>query len=130
LNALKVLQSSAPDNVKEALCLGFASSAGMGSESVVQNSRAALLETLDLMPLSATEDSNGFSLLGVANCLTNLLKNNLSEDRVLLPLLEVIAFLFDMQVFQRLTQTTFKYDSKLSPSEIANITSVSAYFFR
>lgn len=115
LNALKVLQSSSPDKVKDALCLGFASSAGMGSESVVQNSRAALLETLDQMPLSAAEDSNSFSLLDVANCLTNLLKNNLSEDRVLLPLLEVIAFLFDMQVFQRLSQTAFKYDRKIFP---------------
>jgi hypothetical protein len=128
-NALKVLQSSSPDTVKEALCLGFASSAGMGSESVVQNSRTALLDTLDSMPTSPAKDTNDFDLLDMANCLVNLTKKNLSEDRVLLPLLEVIAFLFDMQVLQRLAQSTFKYDRDYFSSDITNACIASACFF-
>jgi hypothetical protein len=91
----------------ESLCLGLVSSAGMGSESVVQNSRAALLDTLDRLPAASTNEEE-MSLQYVANCLVDLLKKNLDTDRTLLPLLEVIAFLFDMQIMHRLIPTTFK----------------------
>jgi hypothetical protein len=37
-----------------------------------------------------------------------LLKSNLDTERVLLPLLEIFAFLFDMQVMHRLLDTSFK----------------------
>ena len=37
-----------------------------------------------------------------------LLQQHLSNDRVLLPLMEVIAFLFDMQIMPRLVSTSFK----------------------
>jgi hypothetical protein len=42
----------------------------------------------------------------------NLLKANIDNDRVLIPLLETIAFLLDMQIMQRLVSTSFKYVSK------------------
>jgi hypothetical protein len=56
-------------------------------------------------------------------CITSLLKSNIENDRVLIPLLETIAFLFDMQVLQRLEGTAFKYvpfytSSSLCPSHI------------
>jgi hypothetical protein len=108
-NAFKTLRPATPYAVKEAVLLGILSSAGMGSESVVQNSRAALLDAVDLLPTSSSpEDSKEFSLLDIVNCLIGLLKGNLDCDRVLIPLLDVLAFLFDMEVMHRLIPTSFK----------------------
>jgi hypothetical protein len=108
LNALISLQTAAESAIREAICVGFVSSAGMGSESVVQNSRAALLDFVYILKDQDTSDVPQFALIDFANCILALLKNNITNDRVLLPLLEVIAFLFDMQVMQRLQSTTFK----------------------
>lgn len=81
----------------------------MGSESVVQNSRAALLDTIDAWPtINNTGHEETYSLLDAANCLLRLLKTNLDTERTLLPLLEIWAFLFDMQVMHRLLETSFK----------------------
>jgi Mor family transcriptional regulator len=80
----------------------------MGSESVVQNSRAALLDFVDILPNEDLSDDPRFTLVDFANCFLTLLKENITNDRVLLPLLEVISFLFDMQVMQRLQSTPFK----------------------
>jgi len=76
---------------------------------VVQNSRAALLDAIDLLPTSGfPENSKDFCLLDIVNCLMGLLKGNLDCDRVLIPLLDVLAFLFDMEVMHRLISTSFK----------------------
>jgi hypothetical protein len=110
LNAIKVLRSTNNTEIQESICVGYISSAGMGSESVVQNSRMALLDFIDTLPDHETSDIpefSGFSLDDLADCLLGLLKSSLNDDRILLPLLEVISFLFDMQVMQRL-QTSFK----------------------
>jgi hypothetical protein len=106
LNALRSLQFTNSDRSREAICVGYVSSAGMGSESVVQNSRSALLDFIDALPDHNPSHSQ-FSLDDLADCLLGLLKSSLNDDRILLPLLEVISFLFDMQVLQRL-QTSFK----------------------
>lgn len=89
-----------------AILEGYVSSAGMGSESVVQASRLALVDALDALP--ATAEGDAYALLDVANTLVLLLKEKLAVDRVVSPLLEVIAFLFDAQVLQRLVGTEFK----------------------
>jgi hypothetical protein len=107
-SALKGLQLSTSSTIKEALFVGFISSAGLGSESVVQNSRAALVDALDSFPISSNTDDDTFSLTDVAKCFVDLLKNNLDSERVLLPLMEVLAFLFDIQVMHRLIPTGFK----------------------
>jgi hypothetical protein len=107
-NALTVLKPSSSPAIIEAVCLGYMTSAGMGSESVVQNSRAALLDAIDAWPTTATGDTYTFNLLDFTNCLLELLKRHLETERVLLPLLEMFAFLFDMQVMHRLFQTSFK----------------------
>ncbi|KAF2188171.1 hypothetical protein K469DRAFT_703633, partial [Zopfia rhizophila CBS 207.26] len=111
-SALKILRPSTLRCIKEAVLLGFISSAGMGSESVVQNSRMVLVDTLDALPLSTSGDDRTneklFTLLDFANCLTDLLKAASTNDRVLIPLLEVLAFLFDMQIMHRLVETPFR----------------------
>jgi hypothetical protein len=117
-NALSLLQMVEELAFRKAICLGFVTSAGMGSESVVQNSRAALLDTADAWPTESVESDNTcFSLVDFANCLLDLLMANLETERVLLPFLEVIAFLFDMQVLQRLTTTSFRYTLMLYSSK-------------
>lgn len=108
-NALSVLQPTIPRAITEAVCLGYISSAGMASESVVQNSRAALLDAVDAWPAGNQEDIHAqFTLLDFANCLLDLLKRHLDTEKVLLPLLEALAFLLDMQVLHRLISTSFK----------------------
>lgn len=110
LTALQQLQSTACSVIKEAICLGYVHSAGLGSESVAQNARRALLEFLDALPVDNPTPASQTSLADVANCILEILKDNIDNDRVLLPLLESIAFLFDMNVMQRLVSSpTFKY---------------------
>jgi hypothetical protein len=106
--ALKMFQSTDSEMIRESICIGLVSSAGMASESVVQNSRAALLGFISTLPDTSAPDAQEFSLLDLANCLLSLLKKSLDNDIILLPLLEVLAFLFDMQVMNRLVSTPFK----------------------
>ncbi|CAI6332532.1 unnamed protein product [Periconia digitata] len=125
-NALNVIKPTTSEAVREALFLGFITSAGMGSESVVQNSRAALLDAVDQWPIeSGTHEGDEvrLSLLYMANCFLSLLKKNLESERVLLPLLEVLAFLFDMQIMQQLISTSFNFRALLSYTQKAHFKS-------
>lgn len=106
--ALNAMQSTNSSIIKEAICQGLVSSAGMASESVVQNCREAILTFTSKLPLSSSPGSNDFTLLDFATCLLELLKKEVENDRVLLPLLEGWAFLFDMQIAHRLVSTSFK----------------------
>ncbi|KAF1846786.1 uncharacterized protein K460DRAFT_417805 [Cucurbitaria berberidis CBS 394.84] len=105
---------------RDSVCVGFVSSAGMGSESVVQNSRAALLDFIDTLPDESISNREQFTATELVNCMIHLLQQNLAEDRVLLPLLEVIAFLFDMQVMQRLISTSLNFRMLLSYTQKAH----------
>ena len=91
--------------IKEAICQGLVSSAGMASESVVQNCREAVVDFTTALPLSGKDV---FTLVDFATCLVDLLKKELENDRILLPLLEGWAFLFDLQIVHRLISTGFK----------------------
>jgi hypothetical protein len=108
LEALQTFELATTPIVKEAICLGYVNSAGMGSETVAQNARNALLGFLDALPLTSGEGTPQLSLNELAVCLLDLLRSNINNDRVLIPLLETIAYLFDMQIMQRLTSTSFK----------------------
>ncbi|KAI5373741.1 hypothetical protein J4E82_007554 [Alternaria postmessia] len=121
LSALGVL--AIDPSIRDAICVGFVSSAGMGSESVVQNSRAALLDFVAILPNEDLSDDPRFTLADFANCFLTLLKENITNDRVLLPLLEVISFLFDMQVMQRLQSTPFNFRVLLSYTQKAHFKS-------
>ncbi len=105
---LRLLQSTTDTIIKDSICVGFVSSGGMGSESVVQNSRAALVDFLDTLPGEDASKNGQFTLAEFASCITRIFQQYLTEDRVLLPLLEVTAFLFDMQIMQRLPSHVFK----------------------
>jgi hypothetical protein len=107
--ALNAMQSTGSPLIRESICQGLVGSAGMASESVVQNCRDAVLDFTAAMPLTNDPASRGMSLVDFASCLVELLKKELQNDRVLLPLLEGLAFLFDMQVMHRLESTSFKF---------------------
>jgi hypothetical protein len=112
---LKIFNPSSPYWLKVAVLEGYISSAGMGSESVVQNSRMALVDAIDQLPVTLSEvNESGCSLLDIMDQLLELLKINIFTERTLIPILEVIAFLFDAQILQRLIGTSFKYVS-ISP---------------
>ena len=74
-------------------------SADAGSEDLIRASRAALAEYCE---------SGGESLEQACSILLLVAKRNLKNDRVLVPALETIAFLFDIQVMKR---SSTKYSS-------------------
>jgi hypothetical protein len=128
LNALRTFQTVSNAISKEAICLGYVSSAGLGSESVSQNARKALLQFLDALPVDSTTTTSQGSLVDVANCMLGLMKLNADNDRVIIPLLETIAFLFDMHTMQRLaSSSSFKY---VIPRSQAQLTFANATSFR
>lgn len=84
---------------------GFAISAGSSSSSTLPAAREALIEVLDRLPSNCTYgtgESVHRTLHDVANGLSTLLSANLTNDRVLVPLLDTMAFLFDFGLLQRL----------------------------
>jgi len=110
----QLAQTNLTKELSQALLEGYSSSAGMGSESVVQAARSALYDFLDTVPLDASTELVRFSLVDACNIFGDLLKETLSDDRVLLPLLDVIAFLLDTLVLQRLSSEQFRWRNFLS----------------
>jgi tubulin-specific chaperone D len=83
---------------------GFVTSASAGaSETIVQNSRAALVVTLEETYAGSLE-----KFLALCNVFVNVLRRNLENERLLPPLLDTFAFLFDMGTFSKLVDTDFK----------------------
>jgi tubulin-specific chaperone D len=117
---LKLLGNASSEELRVAVLEGYISSAGMGSETVVKASRLALVDTLDSVAQSSPSaamdgrESPCRSLLEIVNALTAILSSNLDTDRVLLPALEVLAFLFDARIMQRLIDTDYKWRNLLS----------------
>lgn len=70
---------------------GYVSSADTGSEDLVRVSRAALADFC--------EEANNIDLVCLA--LFEVLKKNVGNDRILVPTLEVMGFLFDAGVMQQ-----------------------------
>ena len=99
--ALKLVGSSHLQDMDEAVLVGIVSAAGMGSETVAQNARRALMEVMDGLPADSP-DPEIMSASRLLRLLTELLANHLVTDRIVIPLLEVLGFLLSMQAFQRL----------------------------
>ena len=85
---------------------GFVTSAGVGSESVLKASRMALADFAE--HLGAHYAGLPFTLLDLCNLLLELLRRSLDRDRVLVPMLEVFAFFFDVGIMRHLEATDFK----------------------
>ena len=78
---------------------GYVTSADAGSEDLIRASRAAL---------SAYCESGTEILQLVCKTLVLVAKRNMKNDRVIVPTLEIIGFLFDVQIMQR---SSTKYPS-------------------
>jgi hypothetical protein len=102
----KLKDNATSETEKRALLEGYASSAGMGTESIVQASRLALFDFLYQLPIETASEYQPYTLLDANRTITDILIENLTDDRVLLPLLTLIAFLLDTQILQRLSITT------------------------
>ncbi|KAF2752989.1 hypothetical protein EJ05DRAFT_495072 [Pseudovirgaria hyperparasitica] len=111
---LALLQSNVSKRFKSAILEGYVSAMGMASESVVQASRMALIATLTDFPASSTSSPDTFALLEFGDSLVDVYQQHVSNDRVLLPLMESLTFLFDMRVMCRLASTEFKWRTLLS----------------
>jgi hypothetical protein len=71
---------------------GYVTSAANGAQDVIRNSRAALVDFCE---------TDGANTDRVTEALYDLLiKFQKKDDRVLIATLEIIAFLFDMQIMQ------------------------------
>lgn len=97
-----------------AILEGFSNTAGVGPDDVLQSSRTALLDTLD----GFIQQSNPSVVRRISDALLNLLRNSLSVERTLVPILQLFAYLLDAGVLQRLAAVLagpgFKWRTLLS----------------
>lgn len=101
----EITQSQHAQNELLAVLEGFAISAGLAASTTLSVAREALASCMDELPAYPAIDSNGsgqLSVIEIANGLSTLISNNMSNERVLVPLLELVAFLLDFRVLQRL----------------------------
>ena len=89
------------DWIRKPLLEGYVISAGAGSESLLGASRAAFTSYTELLDLGR--------LATICTDLTDLIRENLSNDRLAVPLLEFVAFLFEIDVLQRLRDQDFAW---------------------
>lgn len=87
--------------IRKPLLEGYVTSAGAGSESLLRAARAAFVlftEPLDLGTLATH-----------CTYLTDLIRENTTNDRLAVPTLEFVAFLFEASVLQRLRDQDFAW---------------------
>ena len=89
------------DWIRKPLLEGYVTSAGAGSESLLGASRAAFT--------SYTEPLDLANLATICTDLTDLIRENLPNDRLAIPLLEFVAFLLEADVLQRLRDQDFAW---------------------
>jgi hypothetical protein len=110
-SALSLIDETSSTELHKAILKGYISSAGMGSESILQASRQALIDYAANLPIDFDRLKNGCSLGLFATLLMEILEDSLTEDRLLIPLLETLVFLMDMQIMQKMASNSvpFKY---------------------
>ncbi|KAI9759758.1 MAG: hypothetical protein M4579_002143 [Chaenotheca gracillima] len=80
---------------------GYIASAGGGSESVLRASRQAMVTFAEGLQIDESQ-GDSMTLLSFCNVLLEVLRRNLSDDRKLVSCMEVIAFLLDARILQKL----------------------------
>ena len=89
------------DWIRKPLLEGYVTSAGAGSESLLGASRAAFT--------SCTEPLDLAKIATICADLVDLIRDNISNDRLAVPTLEFVAFLFEADVLQRLRDQDFAW---------------------
>jgi len=90
----------------KAVLEGYISCAGVAAEPLLQTSRAALVDALSML--------DGSRLHSHLTTFSAIMKIMLTDSSNMHPALELLAFLLDMQIPQRLAQTDFKWRNLLS----------------
>ena len=90
---------------------GYITSGGAGSESVLQASRAAFVAYVN--------DCSSFHLGMYCTTLVDIVLNNRSNDRLVLPAMDFLGFLFDAGILPRLTIADFGHVDTTVGSEIS-----------
>lgn len=88
-----------PEGWMDELMTGYVTSADTGNEDLVIASRAALADYCE----STSENLNGVCMALLRN-----MKSRQGQDRIIVPTLEIISFLFSVGVFQRCTSVDYK----------------------
>ena len=96
-----MLTLSSLDWLRFSLLEGYVSAAGAGADSLLRLSRLALVTYIE--QLSTTE------IVAFCDCFNGIVEQNLSNDRVLIPTLVVLGFLFDSGVFEQLREADSGY---------------------
>ena len=91
---LQVVGLCSIDWVKTSLLEGLVTSMGAGSEPILCASRAALVAYL--------EDVDRSELMTFWQSVSGILRNNTSNERLVVPVLEVLAFLLETEIFDQL----------------------------
>ena len=91
---LQVVRLCSVDWVKTSLLEGLVTSMGAGSEPILCASRAALVAYL--------EDVSNSDLMTFWQCVSCILRDSTSNERLVVPLLDVLAFLLETQIFEHL----------------------------
>jgi hypothetical protein len=96
-----------------AIVEGYCSSAGMASESILQKSRAAFNSVHEILATYGIPPSFSQKVhFNFLSAVSELLRINQDNDRVLAPLLETLAFLLESRIAQSLVGAfDFKYVS-------------------
>ena len=103
---LRPLAVDGPSWKHRALLEGCISSAGTGAEPLLQASRRALAALLKLTTVDHLDE--------LMDSFANILKSMLLENVNMHPALELLAFLLDLQIPKRLSETAFKWRNLLS----------------
>jgi len=90
--------SSVPE-IRDQLLAGYVTSAAAGADSLLKSSRSALLSFLDTAEPSLSSD--------ITTALLTIISENFTTDRVLVPALEVVGLLLEMELLP-LTPATGK----------------------
>ena len=97
---------------------GFVTSAGSGSQSVLEAARHALINFVETV--TAEPGLHSFTLIKLWKTLTKMLQSHQKDDRVTIPTLEVLAFLFDSRI-ETLTDND-NFESVCPINQTQNIT--------
>lgn len=99
--------SERDDRPLTAFWLGISSSTGVGSDALIQAARAALYDVLCQLPTYSCTAENMLSSMSLHTLLSHLLtviSTSLTDERLLLPLLETVSFVLDSGICSRLTE--------------------------
>ena len=98
---LQVISLCACEWIRTTLIEGLVTSASAGSESILCSSRVALVAYLE-----GLEESK---LAAFWQCFVGVLRNNISNERLVVSILDVLGFLLETGIFQQLDEKDLRF---------------------